>query len=42
MRRVNMQRESRAGQWRVCVPWRARSWGWPVPPCGACHVKLVP
>lgn len=32
-RRVNMQRESRAGQWRVCVPWHAHFWGWPVPPC---------
>lgn len=29
--RVNMQRESRAGLWRVCVPWRARSWGRPCP-----------
>lgn len=27
MGRVNMQRESWAGQWRVCVLWRARSWG---------------
>lgn len=27
MGHVNMQRESRAGQWQVCVPWCARSWG---------------
>lgn len=39
--RVNMQWESRAVQWQVCVPWRAHSWGWPVPLCGACRVKLV-
>lgn len=39
--RVNMQWESRAVQWRVCVPWCARSWGWPVPLRGACRVKLV-
>ena len=32
---VNMQWESRAGQWQVCVPWRARSWGWPVPHAGS-------
>ncbi|CAN0439130.1 unnamed protein product [Rangifer tarandus platyrhynchus] len=31
---VNMQWESRAGQWRVCVPWRAHSWGWQVPRLG--------
>lgn len=39
--RVIMQRESWAVQWQVCVPWHARSWGWPMPLCGACCVKLV-
>lgn len=32
--RVNMQRESRAVQWQVCVPWHAR--GMPIPGAGQC------
>lgn len=41
---VNMQWESQAGQWQVCVPWRVRSWGWLVPmwglSCEACALTL--
>lgn len=40
--RVNMQWESRAVQWQVCVSWHAHSWGWPMPLCGPCCVKLCP